>query len=231
MGGRLRGSLRRADPAPLRRGSGRRGRAPRTAPSTGRPGAASSPAAAFPPAAAGSPASAPPEPSRDLPVAGPGLDRLRRSQPHLLAADPFCGGQPAAIGVPHGSGIAQVRRRHQSQYPPLKISVPACAPAPAKPAQPALRPATPSRQPRTPLGNKDNKTIRSARRGAPVSTCGGAQNGIFCAPRRPGCLSRPPRIFGVSRGAGPGIGSQLVTSADLRQCASIRRSGRLVPGR
>jgi hypothetical protein len=28
--------------------------------------------------------------------------------------------------------------------------------------------------------------------------------------------------FGVSRGAGPGIGSRLVTSADLRQCASIR---------
>src|SRR5215831_16255129 len=35
---------------------------------------------------------------------------------------------------------------------------------------------------------------------------------------------RLTRRFGVSRGAGPGIGSQFVTSADLRQCTSIRRS-------
>jgi hypothetical protein len=48
------------------------------------------------------------------PVAGPGLDQLRRSQPYPLATGPFCGGQPAAIGVPHGSGIAQMPRRHQS---------------------------------------------------------------------------------------------------------------------
>jgi hypothetical protein len=32
-----------------------------------------------------------------------------------LAAGPFCGGQPAAIGVAHGSGIARCAGRHQSQ--------------------------------------------------------------------------------------------------------------------
>jgi len=47
-----------------------------------------------------------PEALRDLPVAGAGLDQLRRSQSHPLAAGPFRGGQPAAIGVPHASGIA-----------------------------------------------------------------------------------------------------------------------------
>ena len=62
-----------------------------------------------------------PEPPGHLPVAGAGLDQLRRSQPHLLAAGPFRGGQPAAIGVPHGSGIARCAGRHQSQSPQLKI--------------------------------------------------------------------------------------------------------------
>ena len=42
-------------------------------------------------------------------------------QPHPLAAGPFCAGQPAAIGVPHGSGIARCAGRHQSQSPQLKI--------------------------------------------------------------------------------------------------------------
>jgi hypothetical protein len=32
-----------------------------------------------------------------------------------LAASPFCGGQPAATGVPHGSGIARCAGRHQSE--------------------------------------------------------------------------------------------------------------------
>jgi hypothetical protein len=42
------------------------------------------------------------------------LDQLRCSQPHPLAAGPFCGGQPAAAGIPHGPGIAHDARRHQS---------------------------------------------------------------------------------------------------------------------
>jgi hypothetical protein len=42
-------------------------------------------------------------------------------QPHLLAAGPFRGGQPADIGVPHGSGIARCAGRHQSHSPQLKI--------------------------------------------------------------------------------------------------------------
>jgi hypothetical protein len=46
------------------------------------------------------------EPPGHLPVARAGLDQLRRSQPHLLTTGPFRSGQPAAIGVPHGSGIA-----------------------------------------------------------------------------------------------------------------------------
>jgi hypothetical protein len=49
------------------------------------------------------------------PVAGAGLDQLRRSQPHPLAAGPFRGGQPAAIGILHGSGIARCAGHHQSQ--------------------------------------------------------------------------------------------------------------------
>jgi len=50
--------------------------------------------------------------------AGPLL--CRRPQ-HPLAAGPYCGGQPAAIGIRHGSGIARRVGRHQSQPPQLKI--------------------------------------------------------------------------------------------------------------
>ena len=39
-----------------------------------------------------------PEPPGHLPVAGAGLDQLSSGQPHPLAAAPFRGGQPAAIG-------------------------------------------------------------------------------------------------------------------------------------
>jgi hypothetical protein len=39
-------------------------------------------------------------------------------------------------------------------------------------------------------------------------------------------LNSHARLFGVSRGAGPGIGSQFVTIADLRRYAGIRRYGR-----
>ena len=51
-----------------------------------------------------------------------GVQHLRRRQPYPLAAGLFCGGQDAAIGVPHASGIAHDESRHQSlQPPPLKI--------------------------------------------------------------------------------------------------------------
>ena len=49
-----------------------------------------------------------------LPVAGARLDQISSGQPHPLAAGPFCAGQPAAIGIPHGSGIARYTGRHHS---------------------------------------------------------------------------------------------------------------------
>ena len=47
-----------------------------------------------------------PEVPGDLPVAGPGLDQIRRGQPRLLPAGPLRPVQAAAIGIPHPSGIA-----------------------------------------------------------------------------------------------------------------------------
>jgi len=46
-----------------------------------------------------------PEVLRDLTVARPGLDHLRRGQSYPLPASPLLRGQPAPIGVPHASGI------------------------------------------------------------------------------------------------------------------------------
>jgi hypothetical protein len=48
-------------------------------------------------------------------IAAAGLDQLSSGRPHPLAAGPFWGGQPAAIGILHGSGIARCAGRHQSQ--------------------------------------------------------------------------------------------------------------------
>jgi hypothetical protein len=46
-----------------------------------------------------------PEPLSDLPVAGPGLDQFRRLKPQLLPPGTPRSGQPAAIGIPHDTGI------------------------------------------------------------------------------------------------------------------------------
>lgn len=43
----------------------------------------------------------------------PRLDQLGRLQPHLLAAGPLRGGQPAAIGVPDDTGIHPTSGRRQ----------------------------------------------------------------------------------------------------------------------
>jgi len=51
----------------------------------------------------------------DLPVAGPGLDRLRRGQPDPLPAGPLRRVQAAAIGIPHISGIARQAPDDQTQ--------------------------------------------------------------------------------------------------------------------
>ena len=39
------------------------------------------------------------------------------ASPHPLAAGPFCAGQPSAIGVPHGSGIARCASRTRASNP------------------------------------------------------------------------------------------------------------------
>ena len=54
-----------------------------------------------------------PEPPGDLPVAGPRLDQLRRLQPHPLPPGPLRGGQPAAIGIPHDTGIPRSASHYQ----------------------------------------------------------------------------------------------------------------------
>jgi hypothetical protein len=46
-----------------------------------------------------------PEAPGHLLVAGPGLEQVRRRQPHLLPAGPLGRGQPTAIGIPHDPGI------------------------------------------------------------------------------------------------------------------------------
>ena len=45
----------------------------------------------------------------------PASIRSAAGQPHPLAAGPLRGGQPAAIGILHGSGTARCAGRHQSQ--------------------------------------------------------------------------------------------------------------------
>jgi hypothetical protein len=47
------------------------------------------------------------EAGRDLPVGGAFLDPLRGRQPHLFPPGAVLGGQPTALRVPHGSGIAR----------------------------------------------------------------------------------------------------------------------------
>jgi hypothetical protein len=56
-----------------------------------------------------------PEPLRYLLIAGPGLDQLRRLQPHLLPASPFRRGQPAAVGISHDPGIPHPAPPDQTQ--------------------------------------------------------------------------------------------------------------------
>jgi hypothetical protein len=54
-----------------------------------------------------------PEPSRHLLAGGAGPDHRCRGEPHLLAAGPFRGGQPAAVGVPHDRGRAHNAPRYR----------------------------------------------------------------------------------------------------------------------
>ena len=51
-----------------------------------------------------------PEPQSDLPVTGPGLGQL---QPHPLPPGTLRSGQPAAIAVPHNTGIRRSARHDQ----------------------------------------------------------------------------------------------------------------------
>ena len=55
-----------------------------------------------------------PEPPRHLRVAGTALDHVSRFQPHFLPAGPLLRGQPAAIGVPHDTGIPRTAGQHQT---------------------------------------------------------------------------------------------------------------------
>jgi hypothetical protein len=51
-----------------------------------------------------------PEAFTYFPVAGPGLDQLRRRKPHTFPAGPLLRGQPAAIGIPHDCGMPRAAR-------------------------------------------------------------------------------------------------------------------------
>jgi YD repeat-containing protein len=55
-----------------------------------------------------------PQPPGNLQVTGARLDHLRRFQPHFLPAGALCRGQPAAIGIPHPSGIPRDGSQHQT---------------------------------------------------------------------------------------------------------------------